>query len=173
MIVDDIRNASAYGWLGAGTRAALDYLAVTDLSGLAPGRHDIDADRVFALVQRYETKPRSTGEWEAHRKFIDVQYVIEGIELMGYAPIGGLTVTRPYAEDKDFELLAGAGDFLTARPGMFFIFHPGDAHMPCIAPAKPAPVRKIVIKVASFALSETAPRGPNARKTMTHPIKGD
>jgi len=147
MITDDIRNAATYNGVGTGIRMALEYLAKTDFAGMAPGRYDIDGNNVYALVQQYETKPREKGVWEAHRRYIDVQFVAAGIETMGYAPLGGLTVTQPYSTDKDCVLLAGDGDFLTVRAGVFVIFFPQDAHMPCLACAAPAPVRKVVVKV--------------------------
>ncbi len=152
MIIDNIENAELYKGIGAGIHAALEYLAKKDFSALAPGRYDIEGDHVFALVQKYETRPRNKGIWEAHRKFIDVQYIAAGIELMGYAPTGKLALIEPYTAEKDVVLMTGEGDFLTARPGMFFIFFPGDAHMPGIARDKPAAACKVVIKVAVDSL---------------------
>ncbi len=148
MIIDSIKNAALYKGTGARIQMALEYLAKTDFEPLAPGRYDIDGGNVYALVQHYRTKPRETGLWEAHRRYIDVQYVAAGIESMGYAPIGNLTVTQPYSSEKDCELFSGAGDFVTVRAGTFAIFFPGDGHMPCLAAAAPAPVRKVVVKVA-------------------------
>jgi len=148
MIIDHIRNAALYQDVGRRVGTALGYLAKTDFATMAPGRYDIDGNNVYALVQQYETKPRGKGPWEAHRQFIDVQYVADGLETMGYAPIGTLAVTREYSAKDDCILLAGTGDFVTARAGMFIIFFPEDAHMPCLAAEAPVPVHKVVIKVA-------------------------
>ncbi len=149
MIIDSIKNAALYKGTGARIQVALEYLAKTDFATMAPGRYDIDGNNVYALVQHYQTKPREKGLWEAHRRYLDVQYVAAGIESMGYAQIGSLTVTQPYSPEKDCELFAGAGDFVTARAGTFVIFFPEDGHMPCIASAEPAAVRKVVVKVAA------------------------
>ena len=148
MIIDTINNANLYRGINPRIRTALEYLAKTDFAALAPGRYDLDGDNVFALVQQYDTKPRENGVWEAHRHYIDVQFVAAGVEMMGYTPLGGLTVTQPYAADKDCVLLAGTGDFVTARAGTVVVFFPEDAHMPCLACAGPVPVRKVVVKVA-------------------------
>jgi len=148
MIIDNIKNASVYNGVNPGIRRALEYLAQTDVIALAPGRYAIDGDRVFALVQRYDTKPREQGVWEAHRRYIDVQFVAAGLESMGYARIGSLTVTRPYAAEKDCELLEGNGDFVTAAAGTFVVFFPHDAHMPCLSFGKSQAVVKVVVKVA-------------------------
>lgn len=148
MIIDTIRNATAYAGVSPRVRAALEFLATTDFAAMEPGRHDLDGDRVYALVQQYETRPREKGKWEAHRRYIDIQYVAAGIETMGYAPLDRLTVTQPYAEDKDCLLLAGEGSFLTVPEKTFVVFFPQDAHMPCLACTAPVPVRKVVVKVA-------------------------
>ncbi len=147
MIIDHMNNAALYHGVHQGIRKALAYLANTDVSHLPPGRHDIDGDKVYALAQQYETRPREKGVWEAHRRYIDVQLVATGSEIMGYAPIARLTVTQPYATEKDCMLLAGSGDFLTVRAGMFAVFFPGDAHMPCLACGESALVSKVVVKV--------------------------
>ena len=148
MIADTLRNAALYQGVNPRIRMALDYLAKTDFTAVKPGRYAIDGDRVFALVQHYTTKPREQGLWEAHQRHIDVQYVAEGVETMGYAHIGGLSVTQPYSAEKDCVLFAGQGDFLTARAGTFVVFFPEDGHMPCLACGEPQPVCKVVVKVA-------------------------
>ena len=147
MIIDCIRNAALYRGVDKGIQMALEYLAGKDFSGMALGRHDLDGDRVYALVQQYETRPREKGLWEAHQRYIDVQFVASGVEAMGYAPIGDCTVTQPYSVEKDCALFTSTGDFLTARAGTFLIFFPGDVHSPCLASGAPAQVRKVVVKV--------------------------
>lgn len=147
MVIDQLENAGLCRELSGGLAKALDYLAANDFSAIEPGRYDIDGDTVFALVQRYETKPRNEGGWEAHRRYIDVQYVADGIETLGFAHIDGLTETQAYSEENDVLLLAGAGDYVTARGGTFIIFYPEDAHRPCLAFENPAPVLKVVVKV--------------------------
>ncbi len=147
MIVDQLKNAPLYRGLSPNIAKALDYLAAHDFSAIAPGRYDIDGDAVFALVQRYDTKPRDQGVWEAHRRYIDVQYLAAGTETLGYAPIDALAEAQPYRDEKDVLLLAGEGDFVTGGPGTFCIFFPHDAHMPCLAHGEPAAVLKVVVKV--------------------------
>ena len=148
MLVDQIRHGDAYACLHVGLAQAFAFLDGAPLATLAPGRHAITGDRVFALVQDYLTKPPDTGVWEAHRRYIDVQYVVSGAERLGYAPLDRLMVTQPYDEAKDVLLLAGEGDRVTAAAGTFVVFFPHDAHMPGLALGEPAPVRKVVVKVA-------------------------
>jgi YhcH/YjgK/YiaL family protein len=148
LVIDNIRNAGQYYSLGRGIEAALRYLESTDLVTAEIGRHDIHGDDCYALVQEYETK--SPGVWEAHRKYTDVQFIVSGEELMGYANLDtmkGTKITAEYEESKDVFKFEGEGDFLHCYAGTFAIFTPHDAHMPTIAIAEPKQVRKVVVKV--------------------------
>ncbi len=124
------------------------YLMRPDLAQVALGKHSIDGDRVFALVQEYATKPQDQCLWEAHRRYIDVQFVQSGLEAMGWAPIEQMSVSQKYDADNDAALFKGAGQLLQFPAGSFAIFLPHDVHMPCVAAGNPQAVRKIVIKVA-------------------------
>jgi biofilm protein TabA len=148
MLIDQIRQANRYTCLSPDIAKALNYLEETRFAEAALGRVALAGDRLFALVQDYETQPREQGVWEAHRRYVDVQFVVSGAELIGYAPVERLTVTEPYAAAKDLARFAGAGDFLTVEAGTFVILYPHDAHMPGIACREPARVRKVVVKVA-------------------------
>ena len=147
MIVDIIENADLYAGKETRLAAALEYLRKTDFSNLANGKHEIDGEDVFALVQEYDSRLEEGAEFEAHRKYADVHYVREGSERVGYSHIQRLTTSVPYDEDKDCEMLRGKGDSVTLFAGMFAVTFPEDAHMPSLAILNPAPVKKIVVKV--------------------------
>jgi YhcH/YjgK/YiaL family protein len=158
MIIDRLANlaSSFYPPLFASTansglirrlQAGFAYLQETDLEAAAAGTVEIDGDRVFAMHQEYNTKPRAQGFWESHRKYIDIQYVVSGTEHMGYANISQLT-PGPYDESKDLIVHEGSGSFVVLPAGMFTLLFPEDAHMPQIAVENPHPVKKVVIKVA-------------------------
>ena len=147
MIIDRIENAPLYLGLGKRIAAALDYLRGTDFSRVPTGRCDLDGASLYALVQEYATRPRETARWEAHRRYIDVQYLVSGVERIGYANLARLKVAEAYDEKKDALFLSGEGDFLLMRPGMFMLLWPEDGHMPGIAAETPAPAKKVVVKV--------------------------
>jgi YhcH/YjgK/YiaL family protein len=147
MVVDRLSNAPMYHGLGKRMEAALEYLRKTDFSRIAPGRYEIDGANVYALVQEYLTKPKEQGRLEAHRRYVDVQYVVEGVERMGYASLEGLKVSQAYDEAKDCLFLEGDADFFLAPAGTFAIYGPQDAHMPGIAIERPERVKKVVVKV--------------------------
>ncbi len=148
MVFDKLENSSAYAAVHPRLARALEYLRTTDMGQLPLGRHDIAGDEIFALVQEYRTRPDSEGFWESHRRYIDVQYVTSGAERMGYANVDRLKVRQAYDADKDLVIYDGQGDFFVVAAGMFTIFLPQDAHMPCLSPGAATTVRKVVIKVA-------------------------
>ncbi len=149
MIIDRLEKASLYQGIHKRLAAAFDYLQKTDLNKIEPGTHEIEGRKVYVMVQQYETKPMEKGRWEAHRKFIDVQYVHQGAERFGYA---NLLELKPgsYDEAKDFLSLEGKekGDFFLVRQGTFVVLFPQDGHMPGMAVSIPQPVRKFVVKVS-------------------------
>src|SRR5688500_2302589 len=95
MVVDKLQNASLYAPPGSRLSKAFEFLRRPDLATLENGRHEIDGSNVYALVQSYNTTPREKGKFEAHRKYIDVQFVVSGDECMGYANLADLEITEP------------------------------------------------------------------------------
>jgi YhcH/YjgK/YiaL family protein len=136
-----------YYGLGERIAKAFQYLQHTDLDSIAPGRYEVDGSQVFALVQQYDSKPREKGMWESHRQYLDIQYVHQGVELMGYADMAHQQVGE-YDASRDFVPSEGPGEFFLLRAGSFALLAPQDAHMPQIAAGNPSPVKKIVMKVA-------------------------
>ena len=116
MIIDRISNAPFYHPLHPGFRRAFDYLLQADLPSMEVGKYEIDGQNIYAMVQQYHTKWQEEAVWEAHRRYIDLQYVIQGAEKLGYANIGRLR-QGAYESDRDFLPLHGEGDFLTLLEG--------------------------------------------------------
>ena len=147
MVHDHITHASEYFNLSRGIRTALEYLARTDLERLAEGRHDVDGDRVFALVSDYQTRQPHDAFWEAHRQHVDVQFVVHGRERIGYANLDRFAV-EPHDADRDLTVARGvAGGFAAVGAGEFVILFPNDVHMPGLQVDGPDAVRKVVVKV--------------------------
>lgn len=126
---------------------AFAYLKNTDLTNLPKGKYPIDGDNVFASVTADSSKNFDKTNWESHRKYIDLQYVIDGEEQIGVYPVSKATVTKEYDEKKDVANYSADGKLYAAVPGTFFIFFPSDAHRPNITPGGNKVVKKIVIKV--------------------------
>ncbi|HEX8461835.1 MAG TPA: YhcH/YjgK/YiaL family protein, partial [Segetibacter sp.] len=83
MIADVIENAGLYEGLNSKFIKAFDYLRKTDFASVEKGKYTIDGDEIFAIVNQFETKDKSECEVEAHKKHIDIQYVVRGTELFG------------------------------------------------------------------------------------------
>jgi YhcH/YjgK/YiaL family protein len=147
MIIDKLKNASFYYGISEKITTALKYLQNTDLSEFQNGKYEREGDDIFVIVQDYNTKPLSEGKFEAHRKFIDIQYIIKGVEKMGYVNVNNLNPTTEYDEEKDIIFLEGDGDFVTVDEDFFTIFTPEDAHMPEIESKFSKYVKKAVVKI--------------------------
>ena len=128
---------------------AFMFLKNNDLTKLEVKRFDIDGNNLFATVSEYVSKDEADAKFEAHRKYIDIQYVISGKEVINVAPLTtAKEVVTPYDAAKDIEFLTfNKVVNYKAAPSNFFIFFPGDAHRPGLKDGTNAPVRKIVIKV--------------------------
>ena len=114
------------------------------------GRCDLDGDNCFALVQSYKTKPLSEAKFEAHRKYIDIQFIQAGRESLLWAPLSVLReTTQPYSDERDVAFYATPSQVtsINLRAGDFTIFFPEDGHAPGVEWAGVVEVRKVVIKV--------------------------
>ena len=148
MIVDTLENISAYTALGERIAVALEYLKTTDFAEMQDGRYDICGDEIYAMVQRYTTKPREQGKWEAHHKYIDIQFLVEGCEQIGVVDTRKLTIAEEYSVESDIMFFADEdGDFIKLTGDKFVLLFPQDAHMPGIASNTPSAVTKVVIKI--------------------------
>jgi biofilm protein TabA len=128
---------------------AFKFLKSNNLQNLEVKRYDIDGDNLFATVSEYATKDEATTRFEAHKKYIDIQYVISGKEIMNLSTRSNVSeIVNPYDGTKDIEFMNVSGfKHFDATQDNFFIFFPDDIHRPGIKDGQSKPVRKIVIKV--------------------------
>ncbi len=147
MIFDSIENAEVYYGLGEKFKTAFKFLKTTDFSSVKGGRIEIDGENIFAIVDKYKTKNPEDATWEAHRKYIDIQYMISGAENMGFVKTCYLDIQKEYDKELDLELLEGLGDFVQVGEGEFVVFFPDDAHKPCLKIKENDEVHKVVIKI--------------------------
>src|SRR6188768_3878702 len=126
---------------------AFAYLKQTNLQTLANGRYAVDGDNVYAIVTEAPTKDYDKTAFESHRKYIDLQYVIEGEENMAKTPVTSVTVNKPYDKAADIAYYTGDGKIYTVPAGTFMLFFPTEAHRPNITPGGNKVVKKIVIKI--------------------------
>ena len=155
MIFDEKQNLDFYRNLGIEGRyaKAVDFLKNTDLAALEPGKYEIDGKDVYANVTAYTTIQWEEAKYEAHEHYTDIQYVIEGSEVMTYAPAHEMTVKTPYNPDKDVVFFENTTDGLQVLDNALWmlvhhlIFNPWDAHKPKSANGAPAPIKKVIVKI--------------------------
>ena len=149
MILDHISQWRQYTGLSPRFQAAFGYLEKFD-GKTAPGRYELDGSNVYALVQKYATKSTENRLYEAHEKYLDVQYVHAGRETIYWAPLTALGKPSKAYDDKNdaalyplipggFPVHLGAGDFT--------VLFPGDGHVPCCIWDSASDIVKVVVKV--------------------------
>ncbi len=152
MVVSDIKHVVHQVPMETALRKAIDFLLRPDILLLADGRVDIDGDKVFAIVQQYETLETDAPRFEYHRKYIDIQYIVSGEEVIGWAPAERMTVTEVYDGDKDIcfgTVPEGEMTHVYLKTGQLAVLYPEDGHAPKLAAGRPSRVFKIVVKVAA------------------------
>jgi len=128
---------------------AFIFLKENDLAKLELKRYDIDGNNLYAPVSEYLTKNEVDARYEAHKAFIDIQYVVSGRELIGIAPLSDTKdILEQYDPARDIMFMTvNEIKNVPATPDNFFIFFPGDVHRPGLKDGENSPVRKIVVKV--------------------------
>lgn len=147
MIIDKIENAKLYKGLNERIKVALDYIEQTDFSKLKLGKHKIDEENIYAMLFEYVTKSANESHLEAHKNYIDVQYVYEGIEQVGLATLKDQQAVKKYDPKEDYSLFDETFSMVSLKKGMFAIFFPDDLHMPGISIGQYSEVKKVVVKV--------------------------
>lgn len=152
MVITELRHIEHQVSMTAGLKKAIDFLRRPDLVSLHDGKVEIDGDRVFAIIQRYETIQPDEPKFEYHQKYIDVQFIVAGEEMIGWAPIERMSITEAYEPEKDIAFGTIAREQWTpllAPAGHAAVLWPEDAHAPKLAAGHTSPVMKIVVKVAA------------------------
>lgn len=150
MIFATLTQADRYATLHPGFARAFAFLRSTDLNALTPGRHVIDGDALFAIVEHCEARHRDDAKLECHRRYIDIQLVLEGVDEMGWRPLADCAdPATDYDAARDIRFFRDAPASWVATPaGSFCVFFPDDAHAPLVGDGH---IRKVVVKVALAA----------------------
>lgn len=146
MVIDKIENYTLYANLTERLAKGFEFIINTDLVKIEPGTYEIENKAVFAIVQDYDTKEIKDCVLEGHTKYIDIQYIVQGTELMGVV-IKKDQKAISSDLDKDYTFYEGITSFVRVEEGMFTIFFPDDLHMPCVQAGESSRVKKVVVKV--------------------------
>ena len=147
MIYDHIKNIGLYKGLSSALDLALDYIA-TVTPEVEAGTHPLEKG-VKAVVSEYTTSKINPLGYEAHRRYIDIQFCVAGTEMVRCNPLPKVTETIPYDESNDMARYADCpGADMVIGEGYFLVIFPEDAHEPGMAAGGIcAPVKKVIMKV--------------------------
>ena len=147
MIFDTLANADRYAPLHRLFPRAFEFLRNTDLMALAPGRYPIEGESLFAIKEAANGRRREEAKLECHRKYIDIQFVLEGADEMGWKPLCDCQEPlADYKAEKDIQFFRDTpASWIATPPGAFCIFFPQDAHAPLVSDNQ---IRKVILKIA-------------------------
>jgi len=149
MIVDKLKNINLYLNMNKGFEKVFEFIEKFLELNLPDGQYELDGKNVYAMVQSYDTVPEYEKQWEAHKKYIDIQYVVSGTESIYWSNIDKLHQSTIYDMEKDIYFLNGEeGTQVKVEQGCFVILMPEDAHKPGCLYKTAGGVKKIVVKVS-------------------------
>ncbi len=149
MIVDKLSCATQYFNLDEKLKKGFEFLLNSNLEQLPEGRYPIQGEEIFANVQKLTTKPKEEKKWEKHRKYIDIQYLIKGVECFGVGFSSDFKeILLPYSEKNDIEFLRDSKhNYINLQEGEFAVFYPNDIHAPMLSVEEDIEIKKVIVKV--------------------------
>jgi len=148
MILNTLANADRYAALHPLFAHAFEFLRVTDLKSLTPGKHTVQGEQLFVIVEACAGRTRGEAKLECHRRYIDIQLVLAGIDEMGWKPVAEcVEPATDYDAARDIRFFNDApSSWIATPPGAFCVFFPEDAHAPLVCAGM---IRKVVVKIAA------------------------
>jgi biofilm protein TabA len=147
MILASLAETDRYLALHPLFARAFDFLRNTDLNALAPGKHSVQGEQIFAIVEACAGRTREEAKLESHRRYIDIQLVLEGVDEMGWKPVAGcVDPATDYDAARDIRFFNDVpSSWVATPPGSFCLFFPEDAHAPLVSTGM---IHKVVVKIA-------------------------
>lgn len=150
MVFDNLKNCELYYSLHPRFREGFEFIKKAIAENLEAGKYEIDGKELWASVQEYTSKLECDAKAEAHKNYIDIQYIVSGVEVIAGFDIARATPKSEYNDVKDVMFYE---DDANATKGIlnadeYGIFFPNDVHKPgmCLD-GKQDTVKKIVVKV--------------------------
>ena len=118
--------------------------AISNLTSLEPKTYPLSNGNRFFVAVGTTREPDLA---EAHRKYMDIQYIVKGQEVMGWAPLDTLTVAEEFSAEKDVGFYSGHCEFIRIAEGNCYVVFPEDGHMPTRYLEESNEYTKIVVKL--------------------------
>lgn len=146
MIVDKLPQLSLYKNTHPRFAAVCEFVTSNDINNLPDGRTGIDGDNIYVNHERFEGRGMEAARFERHNKYIDIQLVLAGDEVIGWSPQGNpANPGEGYEDERDLEFHGGAPLlWIPAAPETFAIFFPSDLHAPA---AGNGDIEKLIFKI--------------------------
>ena len=140
-----------YASIKAICESGYDFVNNALQNGVENGKYPLEGG-AYAVVSEYVTKAVEDAKFESHKKFIDVQLILSGKEIIGVMPTERMRLGKcigEYNPEKDVELYRECGEYEAnvLEPGDFLILYPEDGHMPGVHADGPSEMKKIVLKI--------------------------
>ena len=147
MIFSTFSQSDRYAALHPLFPRAFEYIRNTELNLLTPGCYPIIGDDLFVIVEHMPGRTRAEAKLECHRRYIDIQLVLEGVDEMGWKALADChKPVSDYNAEKDIRFFHDTpATWVATPPGTFCIFFPDDAHAPLVATEN---IRKLIFKIA-------------------------
>jgi len=148
MILAKTEDLARYEGLNPNFPKAFAFLSRADLADLPDGQHEIDGDRVWAVLSSYNSREYAEGKYETHREYVDVQFLLSGEELIYWNDSAEMSSTG-YAADCDKENYGDPANpvGIHMAPGTALVLFSRDAHKANCRVTSVAPVRKALLKI--------------------------
>lgn len=127
---------------------AIEYLSKQDLANMPAGKYPVN-DNFYYMVQEYTSRAEADCHLESHQKYVDIQWLISGVEAIDCAAVEGLEVDKEYNPEKDIAFWKEPANMMRCvlTPGSYVVLLPENAHKPCIAVGEPVQNKKVVAKI--------------------------
>lgn len=129
---------------------AFDFIKKAVNEDFADGNYEIDGKDIYAFISSYKTKTEQEGKFEAHKKYIDIQCILSGTEIIGFESSEKVELTEDYKDGGDicFYSLNKDYDKIVLTKGEFAIIMTDELHAPCLSlNDEPTDVKKVVVKI--------------------------
>lgn len=150
MIFDNIKNCKMYYGVNPKFEKAFEFIKKAVEENKEIGKYEIDGKDIYAIVQNYDSKLMENSKFEGHQNYIDIQYIIDGCEMLGVMEISNAVIKDEYNAEKDCAIYekSDIASYCVANQGDFCVFYPHDIHNPGVAYNNvPSNIKKIVVKV--------------------------
>ena len=147
MVFGNIRDLKDYGYLEAEVLKCFEYAKNHDLLSYEKGSHEIEGDNLFVNIVEYETTTPENRFWEAHKKYLDLHFMLKGPEQIDVNFIDNME-QKEFVDKDDFLPLEGeANSHVVLTEGDFLLCYPKDAHRTAVQVTTPAVIKKAIFKI--------------------------